>query len=72
MDFLESKTCYLCKEEIFPKNDILMALAPIQDCLEQCGLEHHKFPTSAELNNLRKVTKITMKDGNIPEETQKI
>ena len=72
LDFLGSKTCYLCKEEIFPKNDILMALAPIQDCLEQCGLEHHKFPTSLELNKLRKVIKITMKAENTPDETQKI
>ncbi len=72
LDFKDSKTCYLCKEEIFPKNEILIALAPIQDHLEECGLENNKFPTSLEMNKIRKTAKIRLKDENKPDETQKI
>ena len=72
LDFLESKVCYLCKDEIYPREDIDKFIAPIQNNLKECVLENHKFPTSLEMNKARKFWKIRLKEQNITDETKTI
>ena len=60
-DFMESRHCYLCKDEIFSNEWLEEKLCPIVDDLMICNMNINRFPSASDISLKRKSIKRTMK-----------